>query len=71
MPQVSGHRPPRIEEMWPEMKIPLEDRSSLILHNFYKFIGEVQEAGRWGLNKDKNSHIKSTNPFADRTSSGC
>lgn len=54
------------------MKSRLEDRSCLILHDFYKFTGEMQEAGRWGLNKDKNSHIESTNPFADRTSlQGC
>lgn len=54
------------------MKIPFEDRSSLILHDFYKFIDEMQEAGRGVLNKDKDSYIESTNPFTDRTSlQGC
>lgn len=45
MPQVPHHRPPHIEEMWPEMRIPLGERCVLFLHEFYKFIGEMREAG--------------------------
>lgn len=37
------------------MRIPLGERCSLVLHEFYKFIADTGEAGRWGLDEDKSS----------------
>lgn len=36
------------------MRIFLGERCSLVLYEFYKFIVDTGEVGRWGLDEDKS-----------------